>query len=172
MAHPATTCPTLQVPWSDLEYYYSLPPFLEGMLVHHKVTPEHFIRLPWQSTSSHLYSWVEREALWELSVVPVSTTRWSSQESNPDLLIQSPVHCSLVFHIFLNLKFNILSGPLSWLASTCYSNFLHLGSTVLNLVFYCRYCRNLYDRDYKATIGVDFEVERFRILDQEFNMQM
>lgn len=35
-----------------------------------------------------------------------------------------------------------------------------------------RYCRNLYDRDYKATIGVDFEVERFRILDQEFNMQI
>lgn len=35
-----------------------------------------------------------------------------------------------------------------------------------------RYCRNLFDRDYKATIGVDFEVERFMILDQEFNMQM
>lgn len=35
-----------------------------------------------------------------------------------------------------------------------------------------RYCRNLFDRDYKATIGVDFEVERFKILDQEFNMQI
>ena len=35
-----------------------------------------------------------------------------------------------------------------------------------------RYCRNLFDRDYKATIGVDFEVERFMILDQECNMQM
>lgn len=35
-----------------------------------------------------------------------------------------------------------------------------------------RYCRNLYDKDYKATIGVDFEVERFMILDQEFNMQI
>lgn len=35
-----------------------------------------------------------------------------------------------------------------------------------------RYCRNLFDRDYKATIGVDFEVERFMILDQEFNMQI
>lgn len=35
-----------------------------------------------------------------------------------------------------------------------------------------RYCRDLFDRDYKATIGVDFEVERFMILDQEFNMQI
>ena len=171
MAHPATTCPTLQVPWSDLEYYYSLPPFLEGMLVHHKVTPEHFIRLPWQSTGSHLYSWVERRlcenwvlCLWAQLADPARSqiqTSWSRVQ-----------HTAVFFHIFLNLKFNILSGPLSRLASTCYSNFLHLGSTVLNLVFYCRYCRNLYDRDYKATIGVDFEVERFRILDQEFNMQM
>lgn len=39
-------------------------------------------------------------------------------------------------------------------------------------LFLCRYCRNLFDRDYKATIGVDFEVERFMVLDQEFNMQM
>ncbi|KAK2573946.1 Ras-related protein Rab-34, partial [Acropora cervicornis] len=37
---------------------------------------------------------------------------------------------------------------------------------------FIRYCRNLFDRDYKATIGVDFEVERFKILDQEFNMQI
>ena len=30
----------------------------------------------------------------------------------------------------------------------------------------------MFDKDYKATIGVDFEFERFVILDQEFNMQM
>ena len=35
-----------------------------------------------------------------------------------------------------------------------------------------RYCHNIFDRDYKATIGVDFEVERFEILGQEFSMQM
>ncbi|EDO44144.1 predicted protein, partial [Nematostella vectensis] len=35
-----------------------------------------------------------------------------------------------------------------------------------------RFCRNAFDHDYKATIGVDFEVERFKILDQEFNMQI
>lgn len=35
-----------------------------------------------------------------------------------------------------------------------------------------RFVRNAYDNDYKATIGVDFEVERFKILDQDFNLQM
>ena len=43
---------------------------------------------------------------------------------------------------------------------------------MLNILWIHRYCRNLFDRDYKATIGVDFEFERFVILDQEFNMQM
>lgn len=35
-----------------------------------------------------------------------------------------------------------------------------------------RFCRNVFDHDYKATIGVDFEVERFKILDQDFNLQL
>ncbi|KAK3730823.1 hypothetical protein QZH41_009930, partial [Actinostola sp. cb2023] len=35
-----------------------------------------------------------------------------------------------------------------------------------------RFCRNAFDNDYKATIGVDFEVERFKILDQDFNLQI
>ncbi|KXJ29436.1 ras-related protein Rab-34 [Exaiptasia diaphana] len=35
-----------------------------------------------------------------------------------------------------------------------------------------RFVRNAFDNDYKATIGVDFEVERFKILDQDFNLQI
>lgn len=35
-----------------------------------------------------------------------------------------------------------------------------------------RFCKKSFDRDYKATIGVDFEVERFEILDTPFTLQM
>lgn len=36
----------------------------------------------------------------------------------------------------------------------------------------CRFCHEAYDHDYKATIGVDFEVERFDIMHTPFNIQM
>ncbi|KAG8455844.1 hypothetical protein GDO86_001877 [Hymenochirus boettgeri] len=35
-----------------------------------------------------------------------------------------------------------------------------------------RFCKNVFDRDYKATIGVDFEIERFEILGIPFNLQI
>ncbi|XP_073530164.1 ras-related protein Rab-36 isoform X3 [Phyllobates terribilis] len=35
-----------------------------------------------------------------------------------------------------------------------------------------RFCKNVFDRDYKATIGVDFEIERFEILGVPFNLQV
>ncbi|XP_071502603.1 ras-related protein Rab-34-like [Diadema antillarum] len=35
-----------------------------------------------------------------------------------------------------------------------------------------RFCHEVFDRDYKATIGVDFEVERFDILGVPFNLQL
>ncbi|XP_040205563.1 ras-related protein Rab-36 [Rana temporaria] len=35
-----------------------------------------------------------------------------------------------------------------------------------------RFCKNVFDRDYKATIGVDFEIERFEILGVPFNLQI
>jgi len=35
-----------------------------------------------------------------------------------------------------------------------------------------RFCKKSFDRDYKATIGVDFEVERFEILNTPFTLQM
>ncbi len=39
--------------------------------------------------------------------------------------------------------------------------------------FLCsRFCRDAFDANYKGTIGVDFEIEKFRILDLSFNLQM
>nr|XP_002122116.1 ras-related protein Rab-34 [Ciona intestinalis] len=35
-----------------------------------------------------------------------------------------------------------------------------------------RFCKKAFDKDYKATIGVDFEVERFEILNTPFTLQM
>ncbi|KAL8615335.1 hypothetical protein ACOMHN_023055 [Nucella lapillus] len=35
-----------------------------------------------------------------------------------------------------------------------------------------RFCHNVFNRDYKATIGVDFEVEKFSILSVPFTLQM
>lgn len=35
-----------------------------------------------------------------------------------------------------------------------------------------RFCKDLFERDYKATIGVDFEIERFEISGAPFSLQM
>ncbi|XP_070183620.1 ras-related protein Rab-34-like, partial [Littorina saxatilis] len=35
-----------------------------------------------------------------------------------------------------------------------------------------RFCHNVFNRDYKATIGVDFEVEKFSVLGVPFTLQM
>ncbi|XP_070571522.1 ras-related protein Rab-34-like [Ptychodera flava] len=35
-----------------------------------------------------------------------------------------------------------------------------------------RFCHQVFNRDYKATIGVDFEVERFDVLNVPFNLQI
>lgn len=35
-----------------------------------------------------------------------------------------------------------------------------------------RFCKNVFDRNYKATIGVDFEMERFEVAGIPFSLQM
>ena len=47
-----------------------------------------------------------------------------------------------------------------------------VNSPNLIYMFLCRFSHNVFDRDYKATIGVDFEVEKFLILDTPFTLQM
>ncbi|XP_051693036.1 ras-related protein Rab-36 isoform X1 [Oryctolagus cuniculus] len=35
-----------------------------------------------------------------------------------------------------------------------------------------RFCKNMFDRDYKATIGVDFEIERFEVAGVPYSLQI
>lgn len=44
--------------------------------------------------------------------------------------------------------------------------------TSADLLTSCRLCKNVFDRDYKATIGVDFEIERFEIAGVPYSLQM
>uniref|UniRef100_A0A3B3YQJ2 Ras-related protein Rab-36 n=1 Tax=Poecilia mexicana TaxID=48701 RepID=A0A3B3YQJ2_9TELE len=43
---------------------------------------------------------------------------------------------------------------------------LNVGKTSL-----IKFCKDVFERDYKATIGVDFEIERFQILGVPFSLQ-
>ena len=72
------------IAWSDYEYYYSL---LDGMPFHRKVTLpfQHFIRLPWQFTSTYSYSLLERGTAREKFFFVVV----DPQASNPHLSSQS-----------------------------------------------------------------------------------
>jgi len=49
---------------------------------------------------------------------------------------------------------------------------LHVKDRKLKVLFFYRFCHQIFDSNYKATIGVDFEVERFDILQVPFNLQM
>ena len=35
-----------------------------------------------------------------------------------------------------------------------------------------RYCYDVFESNYKATIGVDFEIEKFQILGRAFSLQL
>ena len=35
-----------------------------------------------------------------------------------------------------------------------------------------RYCHNVFEKDYKPTIGVEYELRKYKVLDQEFHLQM
>jgi len=39
-------------------------------------------------------------------------------------------------------------------------------------LFFFRFCKNVFDKNYKATIGVDFEMERFEVLGVPFSLQL
>lgn len=38
--------------------------------------------------------------------------------------------------------------------------------------FIIRFCKDAFDKNYKATIGVDFEMERFEVLGVPFSLQL
>ena len=94
----------------------------------------------------------------------------------------------------------IVSSPLSWRSPKCccwatwpsenpassigqlffflFLFFLAVEGGVIDWYLLCcivmidRFCHSIFDHNYKATIGVDFEVERFDILRVPFNLQM
>lgn len=37
---------------------------------------------------------------------------------------------------------------------------------------FLRFCKDTFDKNYKATIGVDFEMERFEVLGIPFSLQL
>ena len=105
-----------------------LPP-LDGMLVHREVSPPplHFIRLPWQFTSTFLYSWGERGML-RLKCFVQEQTHWPSRVSNPDLWTRSPVHwplCHCVLHIYITDQKK--THPLPTLLYTAFGSSLMMG---------------------------------------------
>ena len=54
---------------------------LDGMLVHRRIPPSIFVRLPWKFAGTHLYSWVERGTVRVTCLVQEHNT--ITQASNP-----------------------------------------------------------------------------------------
>ncbi|KAJ8287134.1 hypothetical protein GJAV_G00048030 [Gymnothorax javanicus] len=62
-----------------------------------------------------------------------------------------------------------------YVGKTCLINSDHVLLRValsLSLIPPAQVCKDLFDRDYKATIGVDFEIERFELLGFPFSLQI
>ena len=53
-------------------------------------------------------------------------------------------------------------------------NILRNLAVILSPLFpsFIRFCHNVFDGNYKATIGVDFEMQRFDVLGTPLNLQM
>ena len=78
------------------------PPPQDGMLVHRKVISQHFMRLPWQITSTHLYSSVNKKCFAQehSSLIPKSQT-WIFQpvDQHPYNTTTSP---TIGFKVLIN----------------------------------------------------------------------
>ena len=89
--------------------------------------PLHFIRLPWQFTSTFLYSWGEREMV-RVKCFVQEQTHWPSRVSNPDLWTRSPVHwplCHCALHIYITDQKK--THPLPTLLYTAFGSSLLMG---------------------------------------------
>lgn len=72
----------------------------------------------------------------------------------------------------LHSKFQTYSIPKSPSSSCLVISMLLTMNSTTDFGGVHRFCHNTFDNNYKATIGVDFEVERFDILQVPFNLQM
>ena len=80
----------------------------------------------------------------------------------------------------LNSYISFLIFPMLWTFPTLHYITLHIfyccslqyNALYILYTIYCRYCKDLFETDYKATIGVDFQVEIYNILGHPFTMQL
>ncbi|XP_048468317.1 ras-related protein Rab-34-like [Rhincodon typus] len=78
---------------------------------------------------------------------------------------QSTVPVQTVFSCFINDLFFIMRLKISKIIVV---GDLSVGKTCL----INRFCKDTFDKNYKATIGVDFEMERFEVLGVPFSLQL
>lgn len=78
------------------------------------------------------------------------------------------LHCSNKLHVCLG---SIQQLKVAWLLLSVDTVLLsHQYSTLY--LFVSRFCKDVFDKNYKATIGVDFEMERFEVLGVPFSLQL
>ena len=103
------SCSLSWFPCSEATRSITTPP-LDAMLDHCKVTPQHFIRFPWQFAGSHLYSWVKRSIVGvkcsALEQNTLSRHRSRTQTSRP---WECVFHSSLIISN-INCLFSIFQG--------------------------------------------------------------
>ncbi|XP_034231477.1 ras-related protein Rab-34 [Thrips palmi] len=76
-------------------------------------------------------------------------------------------------HDFSSAVREVCSSPRQPLSGLKISKAIFLGDVAVGKTSLVnRYCHKVFDRNYKATIGVDFEVERFDIIKIPFNLQI
>lgn len=82
------------------------------------------------------------------------------------------LHCTNKLHICLG---NIQQLTVAWLFLFFNSDLFLSICTLLSICisnFASRFCKDVFDKNYKATIGVDFEMERFEVLGVPFSLQL
>ena len=79
---PSKNSSPVSLAWSNQKCYFSP---LDGMVIHCKVCPQDFTRLPWWFLFVNLYSWVEKGTVNLKDFSQFLSLFWPSQLSNPGL---------------------------------------------------------------------------------------
>ncbi|XP_072443201.1 ras-related protein Rab-36 isoform X1 [Chiloscyllium punctatum] len=90
---------------------------------------------------------------WELCYIPEACLQFKDQFH---IQVKNACHERQTRNVGLKMSKVVMVGDL-YVGKTCLIN---------------RFCKNVFDRDYKATIGVDFEIERFEVGGIPYNLQI
>lgn len=105
-------------------------------------------------------------------------TRSSSEVMNCHKILEFPKPFSLDRTPYTQVDFeetvkNACASPVSLVCGLRMCKVIILGDlSVGKTSIVNRFCRQSFDHNYKATIGVDFEIEQFNVLQIPFNVQM